>query len=97
MDRIPTEILDAILLSTVRLCKVEKNKIMPMRLVCKAFDAGLRPYFFKCLQLEFTRYRRDSAKMSVDALERIGGLSDSLYLDLMVIRDEGALPSLLGP
>lgn len=91
MDKLPTEILGVILLWEVRLCRCEKNMVMPLRLVCRAFDAALRQYVFKCVQLEFSRFRKDAPAMDVGALGRIGGLAEALYLDLMVVRDEGAL------
>ncbi|KAF8847131.1 hypothetical protein BDZ45DRAFT_351750 [Acephala macrosclerotiorum] len=88
MDKLPTEILGVILYWTTKLCKCEKNTLIPLRLVCKAFDAGLRPYIFKCIQLEFSRFRRNLKPLDEGALQRVGGLADALYVDVMVVRDE---------
>lgn len=91
MDELPTEILDTVLLWVVRISKCDKNSVLPMRLVCSAFDKGLRPYIFKCIQLEFSRFLRDAETLDVEALRRVGAVAESLYLDLMVVRDEGTL------
>lgn len=99
MDSLPVEILDAILLCTVRVCRCEKNNILSLRRVCKAFDEALKPIALQCLQLEFSRFRKFSSSYdlkSLGALRDIGKVADSLYLDLMVIRDEGMLWIILG-
>ncbi|KAF4636944.1 hypothetical protein G7Y89_g1129 [Cudoniella acicularis] len=87
MDSLPTEILGIILSWDVRLCRVEKNLVLPLRLVCKAFDAALRPYIFKTIQLEFSRFCHNTAPC-LASLARVGYLCGSIYLDMMVIRDE---------
>lgn len=89
MNKLPTEILGVILYWTTKLCKCDKNTLIPLRLVCKAFDAGLRQYIFKCIQLEFSRFRRDVEPLDVGALQRIGAHAEALYVDVMVVRDEG--------
>jgi hypothetical protein len=125
MDSLPTELLSLILLWDIRMCRCEKNAILPLRLVCKAFDGILKPYVFKTIQLEFSRFLRqrrgalgaswDEAGQVVKGLEghgsgldgvwgdeaiwklrldreglrRVGGCCEALYLDLMVVRDEG--------
>ncbi|KUJ07558.1 uncharacterized protein LY89DRAFT_660315 [Mollisia scopiformis] len=91
MNKLPAEILDAILLWVVRICRCEKNVILPLRQICKAFDVALKPYAFKCIQLEFSRFmkfRTDPRELDLKALKDVGKLSESLYLDLMVVRDE---------
>ncbi len=108
------------------MCRCEKNTILPLRLVCKAFDGILKPYVFKTIQLEFSRFLRQrrgaveakdwngeaqvvkgleghgsgldgvwggeaiwKLRMDRDGLRRVGGCCEALYLDLMVVRDEG--------
>ncbi|KAH8802209.1 hypothetical protein F5882DRAFT_425509 [Hyaloscypha sp. PMI_1271] len=58
MDSLPAELLNLILLWDIRMCRCEKNSILPLRLVCKAFDEILKPYVFKTIQLEFSRFLR---------------------------------------
>lgn len=73
------------------MCRCDKNKILPLRLVCRAFDTALKPYIFKTVQLEFSRFLRDAPRPKLEELARVGQLCDALYLDMMVVRDEGAL------
>ncbi|RDL42181.1 uncharacterized protein BP5553_02160 [Venustampulla echinocandica] len=87
MDLLPAEILGLILLWDVRMCRLDKNIILPLRLVCKAFDVALRPYIFKTIQLEFSRFLR-SAVPNTGSLTRVGHLCEAIYLDMMMIRDE---------
>jgi hypothetical protein len=126
MDSLPAELLNLILLWDIRMCRCEKNSILPLRLVCKAFDEILKPYVFKTIQLEFSRFLRQRRgaieakdwdeegkiardlqghgsgldvvwgheaiwKLTMDreGLKRVGGCCEALYLDLMVVRDEG--------
>ncbi|KAE9376626.1 hypothetical protein N431DRAFT_501442 [Stipitochalara longipes BDJ] len=58
MDSLPAELLNLILLWNIRMSRCEKNTILPLRLVCKAFDEILKPYVFKTIQLEFSRFLR---------------------------------------
>ncbi|KAL3427848.1 hypothetical protein PVAG01_01357 [Phlyctema vagabunda] len=88
MESLPTEILEMILMWDVRLCRTEKNVILPLRLVCSAFDQVLRPYIFKTLQLEFSRFARDKIPPSSEAIKRVGDLCTAVHIDMMVIRDE---------
>lgn len=91
MDSLPTEMLEMILMWDVRMCRSEKNTILPLRLVCKAFDRALAPYIFRTMQLEFSRFVRNKTPLSVEALARHGDLCNAVYIDMMVIRDEGML------
>lgn len=91
METLPTEMLEMILMWDVRMCRSEKNTILPLRLVCKAFDRALRPYIFKTMQLEFSRFARDKPALDPKAVERVGDLCNALYIDMMVIRDDGML------
>ncbi|PMD48845.1 hypothetical protein L207DRAFT_505867 [Hyaloscypha variabilis F] len=58
MDSLPAELLNLILLWNIRMSRCEKNTILPLRLVCKAFNEILKPYVFKTIQLEFSRFLR---------------------------------------
>lgn len=71
------------------MCCGDKNAIIELRSVCKAFDAVLKPYLFKTIQLEFSKFLRHERTPSVMALERVGDCCESMYLDMMIIRDEG--------
>jgi hypothetical protein len=84
------EILRLILRWDVSMCRLDKNSLLPLRLTCKAFDNVLRPYLMKTIKMEYSCFLRDT-KYNVRTLERVGNLCDSIYLDMMVIRDEGRL------
>jgi hypothetical protein len=88
MDSLPTEILGLVLRFNVDMCRHDKNLVLPLRLVCKAFDAALKPYIFKTVQLEFSRFLKD-ATPNTDSLARVGHLCGAVYMDMMVVRDEG--------
>jgi hypothetical protein len=128
MDSLPAELLSLILLWKIRMCRCDKNAILPLRLVCKGFDEILKPYVFKTIQLEFSRFLRQrrgaveakswdeegmivrglqghgsgldgvwgneaiwKLRMDREGLWRVGGCCEALYLDMMVVRDEGML------
>lgn len=79
------------------MCRTDKNNLLPLRLVCKAFDSILKPYALKTVQLEFSRFLRDGPGLDKSALERMGSSCEAAYLDLMVVRDEGMVfPADLG-
>jgi hypothetical protein len=90
MEALPAELLALILEWNVRMCRGDKNTLIELRFVCKAFDAILKPYVFKTVQLEFSKFLRHEPTSSTTHLERVGGLCESMYLDMMIIRDEGA-------
>ncbi|TVY65580.1 hypothetical protein LSUE1_G008699 [Lachnellula suecica] len=92
MDTLPTEILGIVLRWNVELSRNDKNSVVPLRLVCKAFDILLRPYIFKTVQLEFTRFLKDF--QNTDSLSRVGHLCGSVYVDVMVVRDEDEISRL---
>ena len=89
MESLPPEMLGIILYWDVRMCRCEKNAVLPHRLVCKAFDNALKPFIFKTVQLEFSRFLKNDRTPKIDSLERVGGICEALYLDMMVVRDEG--------
>lgn len=71
--------------------RLDKNSLLPLRLVCKGFDNALRPYIMKTVKFEYGCFQRDSS-MDIKTLVEAGNLCESIYLDMMVIRDEGMLP-----
>lgn len=90
LSTLPPELLELILLWTVRMCRCEKNKVLPLRNVSKAFNAALKPYVLKTIQLEFSRFLRAGPELLCrEALRDIGGFCQAVYLDMMVVRDEG--------
>ena len=93
MERLPPEIALAILSYCVENHYGDKNSLLELRTVCKLFDHVLRPDVLHTLQLELTRLDKISRKCRPPdeaALGRIGHLCRVLYLDMMMIRDEGA-------
>ncbi|KAH7026464.1 uncharacterized protein B0I36DRAFT_330704 [Microdochium trichocladiopsis] len=92
MDRLPAEIILSILQYCIANHYGDKNSLLGMRRVCKLFDDVLRTSTLMTLQLEFTRLDklgRSRRPPDERALERIGHLCRALYLDMMVIRDDG--------
>lgn len=91
MNRLPPEIVDAILLQCVE--AGPKNSILDLRLVCRAFDRILKPYACRTLELEFSRLSKTSrlGRPRTDALQTVGYHCKSLYIDLMVLRDESKI------
>lgn len=79
------------------MCRSDKNLTLDLRLVCKAFDAIVRPYILKTVQLDFTRFRRQGPKPSVAALASSGAFCEAVYLDMMIVREEGQLCHLVMP
>jgi hypothetical protein len=92
MDQLPIEIVDAIL----RQCVVAgpKRTVLTLRLVCQTFDRILKPYACQTLQLEFSRLSKSSWRKPPrrDALQTIGYHCKSMYIDLMLLRDERKAP-----
>ncbi|KJZ73584.1 hypothetical protein HIM_07140 [Hirsutella minnesotensis 3608] len=88
MDRLPRELIDWILHQCV--VQAAKNQVLEMRLVCRAFDRALKPYACRTLGLDFSRLSRLSGfqRPQIDALQTIGYHCKSLYVDVMVLRDE---------
>lgn len=95
MNRLPPEIVDAILLQCVE--AGPKNSILDLRLVCRAFDRILKPYACRTLELEFSRLSKTSrlGRPRTDALQTVGYHCKSLYIDLMVLRDESKIRRLI--
>lgn len=91
MNRLPPELIDAILLQCV--ASGPKNAILGLRLVCRTFNRILKPFICRTLGLEFSRLSRTSrqTRPQIDALQTIGYHCKSLYIDLMVVRDESEI------
>ncbi|TWU77981.1 hypothetical protein ED733_005973 [Metarhizium rileyi] len=88
MDRLPRELIDAILQQCI--AQGQKNTALNLRLVCRLFDRILKPSVCCTLGLDFSRMSRAShlRRPHIDALQTIGYHCKSLYIDLMVLRDE---------
>lgn len=99
MESLPVELLWQILAWEIRMCRHEKNAIVPLRLVCHAFDVALKPYIFKTIQLEYSRFIRSAStyqhdnRLDLGRLKGFGLLTEALYLDLMVVRDPEEIES----
>ncbi|PHH63800.1 hypothetical protein CDD81_5457 [Ophiocordyceps australis] len=88
MDKLPPELLHAILWQNVLLGP--KSHVLQLRFVCTAFDRILKPYACRTLGLDFTRLSKLSPwrRPRFDALQTIGYNCTSLYIDMMVLRDD---------
>ncbi|KAK8125117.1 uncharacterized protein PG998_000876 [Apiospora kogelbergensis] len=92
MNILPPEIVLSILEHCVINHYGDKNSLLGLRTVCRLFDDIIKPYVLRTLQLEFTRLdkvARHERPLDDDALGRIGHLCHALYLDLMLVRDDG--------
>lgn len=93
VTRLPPEILIAILEYCVANHFNTKNDFLKLRTVCRLFDDILKPYGLHTLQVDYTRLdqlsRSQLPPLDPSALERAGTLCRALYLDMMLIRDEG--------
>lgn len=93
MDQLPPELLGLVLKKNVEMCRCNKNGVLDLRLVCHAFNDVLKPSIFKTIQLEFSRFSQfrdiDDNPDRFKTLQRIGPLSSSFYIDMMVVRDPG--------
>lgn len=88
MNQLPRELIDAILEQCV--ARGPKNSVLPLRLVCRLFDRIIKPFVCRTLDLEFSRLSKTSGMPHPqrDALQTIGYHCKSIYIDLMVLRDE---------
>ncbi|KAI0136357.1 hypothetical protein BJ170DRAFT_601449 [Xylariales sp. AK1849] len=87
---LPSEILISIVEQCVAI--YSKNVLLTLRPVCRLFDDVLKTHALRTLQLDFTRLDKVSRRnRPIDdaALARTGHLCQALYLDMMVVRDEG--------
>lgn len=88
MESLPRELIDAVLRQCVALSP--RNHILDLRLVCRAFDRFLKPFALRTIALEFSRLSKNSRRRQpdIDSLQTIGYHCKSMYIDLMVLRDE---------
>jgi hypothetical protein len=97
VPNLPPEILISIIEFCVGNHYCDKNALLELRTVCRLFDHVLKPFVLHTLQLEFTRMDKISQKkrrpLCPAALQRIGPSCRALYLDMMVVRDEGTMPA----
>jgi hypothetical protein len=95
MDVLPHELIHTIL----QLCVscFHRNKVLELRLVCRAFDRFFKPLGLQTLSVEFSRLSKSSGRAQPDrnALQTIGYHCKAIYVDLMVLRDECKLSSSL--
>lgn len=93
MNRLPRELIDAILQQCIEYGP--KNAVLDLRLVCRVFDQILKPFACRTLDLEFSRLSKTSGieHPQIDALQTIGYHCKSLYIDLMVLRDDRECPT----
>ena len=91
MDRLPRELIDAILQQCVT--QGHKPAVLELRLVCKVFDQFLKPLICRTLHLDISRLSKNSGvdHPDMDGLRTIGSHCKGLYIDLMAVRDEGEL------
>lgn len=93
MERLPRELIDAIL----HQCAVSfsKNNALELRLVCRLFDRILKPLVCQTIDLDFSRLSKTSGRSrpQTDALQTVGYNCNSIFIDLMVVRDDSTLSS----
>ncbi|KAH6678238.1 hypothetical protein B0J14DRAFT_317728 [Halenospora varia] len=94
MEKLPVELLRLVLDWVACICQNRKNDVLPLRLVCKAFDTALRPIIFRTIQLEFSRFFEDQQQLYIGSLGKIGPLCEAIYLDMMIIREEDEIARL---
>ncbi|KAI2621243.1 hypothetical protein GGR54DRAFT_600650 [Hypoxylon sp. NC1633] len=94
MEKLAPELVRLILEYAVIGSYGSKNYLLELRTTCKMFDEILQPFVLRTLQLEFSRLdKRELSQRPLDndALRRIGCQSKSLFIDLMVVRDEAEI------
>lgn len=92
MDRLPPEVLILVLKAAVY--SGPKNDVLPLRLVCREFDAILKPLVCSTISLDISKLSKRSLVRhpDPDALQTIGNYCSSLSVDLMIVRDP-SMPS----
>src|SRR4051812_4882107 len=95
MNTIPSETLVTILQYVVDGCRSDKNSILDLRLVCKAFDKCLKQTALKTVQLDFARIHQfrkiDKNKAQILSLYDISPCIENLYIDMTIVRDPSKL------
>lgn len=92
MKLLPPEIL--ILVLEAATLSGSKNDVLHLRLVCREFDAILKPLLCETISLDISKLSRLSLVRHPDpsALQTIGRHCKSLFVDLMVLRDPSEPP-----
>ena len=87
MDRLPLEVLILVLKASA-FCGT-KNDALRLRLVCREFDAILKPILLTTISLDISKLSRRSCVKhpDLDALQTIGRHCKSIFVDMMVLRD----------
>ncbi|KAI4598370.1 hypothetical protein KJ359_002779 [Pestalotiopsis sp. 9143b] len=88
VTRLPPEILITILEYCVANHYNKKNDLLELRTVCRLFDDILKPFGLHTLQVDCTRLQPPHSA-DPTALARAGSHCQALYLDMMLVRDEG--------
>ncbi|PQE12359.1 hypothetical protein CJF31_00000573 [Rutstroemia sp. NJR-2017a BVV2] len=95
MNTIPPETLVMILQYVVDGCRSDKNSVLKLRLVCKAFDKCLKQTALKTIQLDFKRIYRfreiERNKAQKSSLHDISPCTENLYIDMTIVRDPSEL------
>lgn len=88
MNGLPRELVDAILHQCV--ASFSKNNVLQLRLVCRIFNQVLKPLACRTIDLDFSRLSKTSGRPRphMDALQTIGYNCKSMFIDLMVVRDD---------
>ncbi|SPO00918.1 uncharacterized protein DNG_03666 [Cephalotrichum gorgonifer] len=88
MGSLPTEIFILVLKAAAR--SSPKNDALRLRLVCKQFDAILKPILCATLSLDISKLSKASCikHPDTDALQTIGRHCNSLFVDLTILRDD---------
>lgn len=89
MDSLPTEILKVILTSLITGSSSSKNDVLPLRLVCKDFNALLREDLLKTVQLDFSRLSKLGEPLDFKYVDGLGEHCEAIHADFMVMRDQG--------
>ena len=91
MNLLPPEVL--ILILKTAAFSGPKNDVLSLRLVCREFDAILKPLVCATVSLDVSKLSKRSCVRhpDPDALQTIGHYCKSLSVDLMVLRDPSTL------
>ncbi|KAI1460325.1 hypothetical protein F4805DRAFT_417217 [Annulohypoxylon moriforme] len=92
LDQLPTELVIEILQWTTAVHYGDKNALLELRKVCKLFNEILTPISFSTLPMDYTRVHPNQVAsrpaLKLNALHRIAPFVRSLFIDMMVLRDD---------
>lgn len=88
MNSLPGELLHNVLHVIVEDSRHDKNAVLRLRYVCKAFNEYLRPQVLKALQLDVSRILQPCHEQERLALQRAGTVCEALFCDVSLARDE---------